>query len=86
MSTSKASTDGGNGRDVDAAPLHAPGQLPDAPPVGGSASGSGGADGSEGNSPGKAEGESFPHIDPDHAVEEPAHVEEPPTGRRSAER
>ncbi|KAE9278648.1 hypothetical protein PF001_g25069 [Phytophthora fragariae] len=43
MSTSKAGTDSDNGRDVDDAPLHAPEQLLDAPPVEGVASGSGGA-------------------------------------------
>ncbi|KAE8878359.1 hypothetical protein PF005_g26532 [Phytophthora fragariae] len=45
MSTSKAGTDSDNGRDVDDAPLHAPEQLLDAPPVEGVASGSGGAGG-----------------------------------------
>ncbi|KAE8964254.1 hypothetical protein PR003_g24928 [Phytophthora rubi] len=45
MSTSKAGTDNDNGRAVDDAPLHAPEQLPDAPPVEGGASGSGGAGG-----------------------------------------
>ncbi|KAE8988512.1 hypothetical protein PR001_g22021 [Phytophthora rubi] len=53
MST-KASTDSGNGRDGDDAPPHAPGQLPDTPPVGGSASGSGGVDGRKGDSSVKA--------------------------------
>ncbi|KAE9174246.1 hypothetical protein PF004_g26711 [Phytophthora fragariae] len=43
MSTSQAGTDNDNGRAVDDAPLHAPEQLQDAPPVEGGASGSGGA-------------------------------------------
>ncbi|KAE8954316.1 hypothetical protein PF011_g32137 [Phytophthora fragariae] len=43
MSTSQAGTDNDNDRAVDDAPLHAPEQLQDAPPVEGGASGSGGA-------------------------------------------
>ncbi|KAE8995318.1 hypothetical protein PR001_g9873 [Phytophthora rubi] len=42
MSTSEAGTDNYSGRAVDDAPLHAPEQLPDAPPVEGGASGSSG--------------------------------------------
>ncbi|GMF48217.1 unnamed protein product [Phytophthora fragariaefolia] len=84
MITSKPSTDSGNGRDGNDAPPHAPGQLPDAPPVGGSASGSGGADGSKGDSSGKAEDVPASHTDPDH---EPSHVVEPPQddGAQNAE-
>ncbi|KAE8883981.1 hypothetical protein PF005_g24540 [Phytophthora fragariae] len=77
MST-KASSDSDNGRDGDDAPPHAPGQLPDTPPVGGSASGSGGVDGNKGDSSDKAEDVPAPHTDPNHAVEKPAHAEGPP--------
>ncbi|KAE8969166.1 hypothetical protein PR001_g27580 [Phytophthora rubi] len=45
MSTSTAGTDNDNGCAVDDAPLHAPEQLPDAPPVEAGASGSGRAGG-----------------------------------------
>ncbi|GMF36904.1 unnamed protein product [Phytophthora fragariaefolia] len=67
-----------NGLGGNDTPPHAPGQLPDAPPVGGSASGSGGADGSNGDSSGEAEDVPASHTDPDHAVEELSHVMEPP--------
>ncbi|GMF41669.1 unnamed protein product [Phytophthora fragariaefolia] len=78
MITSKPSADSGNDRDRNDTPPHAPGQLPDAPPVGGSASGSGGADGSKVDSSGKAEDAPASHTDPNHAVEELSHVMEPP--------
>ncbi|KAE9309318.1 hypothetical protein PR003_g20542 [Phytophthora rubi] len=74
MST-KASTESGNGRDGDEAPPHAPGQLPDTPPVRGSASGSGGVDGSKGDSSDKA-GDA-PQPDSDVPDEVPPHEDTP---------
>ncbi|GMF18642.1 unnamed protein product [Phytophthora fragariaefolia] len=78
MITSKPSADSGNGRDGNDTPPHAHGQLPDDPPVGGSASGSGGADGNKGDSSGKPEDVPASHTDPDHAVDELPHVMERP--------
>ncbi|KAE8984165.1 hypothetical protein PR003_g23790 [Phytophthora rubi] len=78
MSTSKAGTDNDNGRDVDDAPLHAPEQLPDAPPVKGGASGSGGAGGGT-DTPSDQAGEA---PQPDSAVpdEAPPHRSTPAQG------
>ncbi|GMF55091.1 unnamed protein product [Phytophthora fragariaefolia] len=80
MSTSKMSADSSTGRDVDDAPPHAPGQLPDTPSEGGDASGSGGAGGSDGSSSGEAKDAPPPHPDPDAADDVPLHTEALPQG------
>ncbi|KAE9291704.1 hypothetical protein PF001_g19040 [Phytophthora fragariae] len=59
-------------------PPHTPEQPPDAPSLGGGASGSGSAGGDGANPPSTPEEVPAPHVDPDDSAEEPAHTENPP--------
>ncbi|KAE8968222.1 hypothetical protein PR001_g27859 [Phytophthora rubi] len=72
------SDNGDADRGVGDMPPHTPEQPPDAPSLGGGASGSGSAGGDGANPPGTPEEVPAPHVDPDDSAEEPAHTENPP--------